>query len=514
MLIGIIVISSCLIGLAFLSAQSILTSGYRQIEEVNATQNIQQVANALQNDIDSMKVDDIGWLEGPPPPPRYVPQSPDQIFANNHLFTKMSRAAKLNISILLDRENSIIFRSAVDTEAEETHEVPQSFLASIKPGNPLLGGANSSTIVKGIVALPQGLLMTISVPVYPRDNHDKNWGRLIAGRYIDEDEIRHIADSTQLNVKLVAYNDLQIPDDFQAAKTKFDEGHNFYVDSGNASTVSSYMIVDDIYGNPVLLLRAQMPRLIYQRGQENINSFFAALILIVFLLSSALFLFLERTILIRLVTLSAGLAQMELTNHFTLEVPTSGDDEITKLTSSVKHLLKKYSQTQSQLEDTQTHLENRILERTAELSSTNSQLEQEINEQKQAYQVLAQIRDKAMSDLQLKSQLLANVSHDSRTPLTIINLNAEMLQQGRHGVLNSKQNEVLDRILNASRQLLNFVSNMLDEARLKHGKMSLVNVTFEPKLLIEEFVSMLEPLAETRGIKLQEEIDLALQGQI
>src|SRR6185369_8272924 len=89
-----------------------------------------------------------------------------------------------------------------------------------------------------------------------------------------------------------------------------------------------------------------------------------------------------------------------------------------------------------------------------------------------------------------------------------------MLQQGRHGDLNSKQTEVLDRILNATRQLLNFMSNMLDEAQLKHGKIPFVNVTFEPRLLIEEFVSMLEPLAESKGITLKADLDLALPSQI
>jgi signal transduction histidine kinase len=55
---------------------------------------------------------------------------------------------------------------------------------------------------------------------------------------------------------------------------------------------------------------------------------------------------------------------------------------------------------------------------------------------------------------------------------------------------------------------------MLDEAQLKHGNMPLVNVTFEPRLLIEEFVSMLEPLAESKGITLKADLDLALPNQI
>ncbi len=513
-LLGIVVMSSCLIGLTLLSTQITLADGYRQLEEINATQNIERVVNVLQNDIDSIRVDDIAWLEQPPPPVRYIPQNFDQGSTNDNLFSKMSLGAKLNIALLFDHENNIIFHKAVDTENNENHAVPQTILDSIKSGSPLLVGTNSLAIVKGIITIPQGLLMIISVPVYPRGGDDVSWGRLIAGRYIDKDEIQHLANSTKLDVDIVGYNDNQIPNDFKAAKLKIDGGRSFYVDSGNGSVISSYTVMNDIYGKPALMLRAQIPRFIYQHGQQSINSFFATLIIITLLLAGVVFLFLERTVLSRLIALNSGLAQLKLTHDFTLEVPTSGHDEITNLTSSIKQLLKDFSQTHFQLQDTQTNLEKRVLDRTNELSTINSRLEQEISEHKQTYQTMVQTRDKAISDLQLKSQLLANVSHDARTPLTIIGLNTEMLQQGRHGDLNSKQNEVLDRILNATRQLLNFITNMLDEAQLKHGKMSFVNVTFEPRLLIEEFISMLEPLAETKGIKLQAEIDLALPSQI
>ncbi len=513
-ILGIIVISSCLIGLTLLSTQFILADGYQQLEEINATQNIERVVNVLKNDIDAIRLDDIAWVEQPPPPLRYIPGYFDQDFTNNNLFGKMSLAAKLNIALLLDHKNNIVYHKATDLETNASLVVPQLIVDSVKSGNPLLLGSTSIAIVKGIITIPHGLLMVISVPVYPHIGGDASWARLIAGRYIDGNEIQHIANSTKLDIDIVAYNGDQIPSDFQAAKLKVNDGHNLYVDSGNGSVISSYAVMNDVYGKPALMVRAKTPRFIYQRGLQNINSFFASLLFIVVLLAGVVFLLLERGVLSRLITLNTGLAQLKLTHNFTLEVPTSGHDEIANVTGSIKQLLKDYSQTYLQLQDTKNNLEKRVLERTTELSHTNSRLEQEITEQKQAHQILSQTRDKALADLQLKSQLLANVSHDARTPLTIIGLNTEMLQQGRHGALNSKQNEVLDRILNATRQLLNFVTNMLDEAQLKHGKMSFVNVTFEPKLLIEEFVSMLEPLAETKGIELKAEIDLALPSQI
>jgi signal transduction histidine kinase len=512
-LLGILFISFCLIGLIFINAQLILMDSYQQLEEQNATQNIDRLSHVLQNDIDNLRISDIDWVEKLAPI-RSIPELSYREFSQDSLLNRLSLDAKLSIALLLDHQNKVVFQSAVNANSGKATSIPKALLASVKPGSPLVDNIDSQSIIKGIIALSEGPLMTISVPVYPQNRHDTNWGRLIGGRYIDDAEIEHLADSTNLNVKIVAYNTANIPDDFLRAKNKLDTANHYYVEPVNNQLISSYTTVDDIYGKPAIMLRAQMPRFISQYGQNSITSFFISLLIIVILLAAVAFLLLERTVLSRLNILNIGLARAKSANSLILEVFTTGNDEIATLTNSIKDLFKAHTQTRSQLQDAKDTLEQRVIERTTELTSANIRLEQELDESKQANQILAQARDKVSGELQLKSQLLANVSHDSRTPLTIIGLNTEMLQQGRHGELNSKQTEVLDRILNATRQLLNFVTNMLDEAQLKHGKMPFVTVTFEPKLLIEEFVSMLEPLAEAKGIKLKAELDLALPSQI
>ncbi|MBA3869647.1 MAG: hypothetical protein H0X30_10885 [Anaerolineae bacterium] len=512
-LFGVVFICLSLIGLIFINTQLILVDSYQRLEAQNATQNVERVLHVLQSDIDSLRISDIDWLEKPAPI-RSIPEISNREFFQDNLLNRLSLDAKLSIALLLDRQNNIVFHNAINTNNGRTIAFPKSLLASIKPGSPLLDSVDSQKAIKGIIALPEGLLMTISVPVSGTGGHDTSGGRLVGGRYLDDEEIEHLADSTKVDVKVVPYNNNNIPSDFLRAKSKLDSANHYYVEPVNNQLVSSYTTMDDIYGKPVIMMRAQMPRFISQYGQDSINSFFASLLIIIVLLAAVVFLLLERTILSRLTSLNTGLAHARTSNNLTLEVLTTGNDEIATLTSNIKEIFKAHTQTKSQLQDAKDTIEKQVQERTAELTSANKRLEQELGDRKQANLVLTQARDKAIGELQLKSQLLANVSHDSRTPLTIIGLNTEMLQQGRHGELNDKQTEVLDRILNATRQLLNFVTNMLDEAQLKHGKMPFVNVTFEPKLLIEEFVSMLEPLAEAKGISLKAEIDLALPSQI
>lgn len=511
-ILGVFLIAACLVGLAFLSSQVILLDSYKQLESQNITASLKQVRSVLQSDIDSLEINDLDWLKHPSP--RYLSSPLFTVSNDSDSFNRMSLAAKLNVSLLLDRENNIVFHHATDADEQDRANIPQAILESVKSNGLLLSEGNPKSTIKGLLAVPQGLLMIISMPIVSNSEHEASSGRLIAGRYIDGDEIAHLSEYSNLDVDFAAYDDAHSTADFQAAKGHLLLNDSNYIRPIDSHVLAGYTVMSDLFGKPALILRVQMPRSIYQNGQHSVNLFLAVLVLIIVLVGGVAFLFIERTVLSRLMMLNMGLSQVRSTDSLTLEVPTTGHDEITDLTSKIKEVLRDYSRTISKLKDVQNKFETQLTERTAELKSTNSRLEQEISEEKIIRQSLAENHDKAVNDLQLKSQLLANVSHDARTPLTIITLNADMLQQGRHGELNAKQSEVLGRILNATRQLLSFMTNMLDEAQLKHGKFSLVNVTFEPKLLIEEFVSMLSPLAESKGIKLNVEIDLALPGQI
>jgi signal transduction histidine kinase len=510
--VGAFVIAACLIGLTFLSSQYILLDSYRQLENQNITMSLKQVRSILQSDIDSLKVNDLEWLERPSP--RYLPSPSLAINNDSDLFDQMSLAAKLNVSLLLDRENNIVFQNVIDADDQKHASIPQAILASVKSNGPLVDEDNPKTIIKGIIAIPQGLLMTISMPVFSASGKDASWGRLIVGRYIDDKEINHLRERLKLDVDIAAYQDDQATDDFQAAKSNLELHNSYYITPVDSQFVAGYTVMSDLFGEPALILRVIIPRSIYQNGQTSISSFLVVLVIIIVLLVGAAFLFLERTVLSRLTTLNTGLVHIESSESLTLEVPTTGHDEISSLTSKIKQILKDYSRSRSQLEEIQSKFETQVTERTAELKNTNSRLEQELGEEKTIRQNLAQSYDKAVNELQIKSQILTNVSHDARTPLTIITLNADMLQRERHGELNTKQNEVLDRILNAAKHLHSFMTNTLDEAQLKHGKVSLSHVDFEPKLLIEEFARLLAPLAESKGIELNTEIDLALPGKI
>lgn len=73
----------------------------------------------------------------------------------------------------------------------------------------------------------------------------------------------------------------------------------------------------------------------------------------------------------------------------------------------------------------------------------------------------------------LKSQLLSNVSHEFRTPLSSIIGLAEVVKDGGDGPINPEQKEHLDMVVSSGKRLLETVSAMVDLAKLEANHLSL-----------------------------------------
>lgn len=73
----------------------------------------------------------------------------------------------------------------------------------------------------------------------------------------------------------------------------------------------------------------------------------------------------------------------------------------------------------------------------------------------------------------LKSEFVANVSYELRSPLTAIIGFAEILNNQYFGEINDKQREYVDGVLSASDRLLTLINNILDLAVIEAGRMLL-----------------------------------------
>ncbi len=98
-----------------------------------------------------------------------------------------------------------------------------------------------------------------------------------------------------------------------------------------------------------------------------------------------------------------------------------------------------------------------------------------------------------------RNQLFTNITHEFRTPLTVIKSMTELLRE-QPGKWREKGIEKIDR--NAD-QLLYLVNQMLDLSRLESGAMPLHMISSRINIHIRHFVEMQESFAASRQIRLE-----------
>jgi signal transduction histidine kinase len=94
-----------------------------------------------------------------------------------------------------------------------------------------------------------------------------------------------------------------------------------------------------------------------------------------------------------------------------------------------------------------------------------------------------------------QTQLLANVAHDLRTPLTAIITHAEILRDGLLGELEARQRDSVAAIIRGGHELLSMIGEILDYARTAADQITLNPTTFAPGEAITEVAALNEPLA-------------------
>jgi signal transduction histidine kinase len=111
-----------------------------------------------------------------------------------------------------------------------------------------------------------------------------------------------------------------------------------------------------------------------------------------------------------------------------------------------------------------------------------------------------------------KDDFFSVVSHELRTPLTVILGFGRLLESGMAGAITERQQQYLVKVVNAADRMLVMVNDLLDFAKIQHGKLSLTRREADYATVIQEVVASMRPLADEKGLALTAEV--ALPGSV
>ncbi len=120
------------------------------------------------------------------------------------------------------------------------------------------------------------------------------------------------------------------------------------------------------------------------------------------------------------------------------------------------------------------------------------------------------MRDAAEAANRAKAEFLANISHEIRSPLNAIRGFGHALRR----TASPEQAARIDRIEQASQNLLAILDDVLDLAKIEAGRLQLDDKAFDPREILESVRGMVAQAATSKGLRLEVETAAGLPPRL
>jgi len=458
-----------------LFSKTFLISGFKEVEQEEVLSNTEvllETFNSMVSTLDNKAADWAAWDDAY----LYV-QGKNRTFEKVNYLPETMKLLNLDYFAFYDLKGHNISHRSYDRSTSKFVSFPKSIERILQPHSKLLTFAESEISHKGVLKIPEGLIMFSIRPVLSSQSKGPSKGYIFMARRVTDEVAKKLGEITG---RSVSFEDPHTAEynyrlDLQKKYSHVEVSDDIIVGAA---------VLHDFHNIPVSIIKTELPRKIMQIGTASYAKAMTFITLITILISLGMIHMLDRLLTRRLSDLDQ---QVNLLSEFGVTyLNVNGNDEIARLAKSMNQMV------------------GTLHARNLELMNLN----EIIQSQNQALVSAAK-----MSAL---GEMAGGVAHEINTPLTVIKLRSEMmmheleenLPQGAQHLKSSLQiiDRTVDRITKIIQSLRTFsretagqekieysVSAIVSEAlNLCHEKFKIHGIDLQYEL-IEDFTLLCQP---------------------
>ncbi|MEG4501610.1 CHASE4 domain-containing protein [Microcoleus sp. F10-C6] len=326
-----------LTGILYVASSSILLGSLIKAEEQEATQVVKGVLSVFgqtADDFNSRFADWSAWDD------TYdFIQNRNSEYIDSNLIPEGLANIRVNIALFVNTSGKIVYGTGLDSQKLKLTPVPEALKRRISLSDPLLQHPNAKSSLAGILLLPSGPILITSRPILTTKSTGPIRGTLIFGRNLDAAGIAKLSKITRLPLIVHSVNEARLPADFQQAREKLSEKKPILVRPVSEESIAGYALIRDIYNQPALLLRVDIPREIYRQGQMSLLYLLVSVALAGVGFVGCTLLLLERLVLSRLSGLAKAVNRVSSSQDLSVRLPVTGEDELSDLAHTINGML-------------------------------------------------------------------------------------------------------------------------------------------------------------------------------
>jgi signal transduction histidine kinase/CheY-like chemotaxis protein len=326
-----------LFAIQYFLSEMILLRSFAKLEKREVEKQVARTMNAVENSIRGIGVMAQDWATWDDAY-RFV-EGVNTDFESVNIVASTFMTLRLNVILFTNVAGQLVMGRGFDLDGEREVPLPDGLLSHLSRGGPLDCASGTDRKTDGFLTLPGGTLLVSARPVLTSNGGGDPAGTLVFGRILDSGEVERIASLAQLPVRIEEIFDPALSKGFANAGRNPSGDASILVHRKDPRTVEGRALLRDIYGNPAMILRVDLPRELYLQGEKSIFYLLLFLLLATLIFASAIMTFLHRQVLSRLGTLGNTVNLIADTSDLKARVPIVGRDELSLLATQINRML-------------------------------------------------------------------------------------------------------------------------------------------------------------------------------
>ncbi|GAB4480444.1 MAG: hypothetical protein Kow0088_22040 [Anaerolineales bacterium] len=355
---------------------------------------LKRIENTLETELENLSVITADWSAWDDTYQFVQDHNPEYIESNLNETTFSN--LELNLIAIVASDGTIAYAEFFDLNREEFTESPAELLPHLSSDSILLAHPTTDSEIKGLLPLDGKYLLIASRPILTSFDQGPIRGAVIFGRIIDRLVETALAEQTQTSLRLIPLEEAksnpqlipaleQTMAQYQHVANEPQSVHEGYI-SISPNAVAGYLLLEDLYHQPALLLSVHRPREIYQSASQSVLFSAVALLITSAMLSLLMVRGLDQSVLKRLTRIQATIHRITSQRDPSLRLQETQADELGQLATDINEMLESLAQSKAALQ----HAQAELMEKAAQLSEMNQTLQAEIEERRQVEFALRQ----------------------------------------------------------------------------------------------------------------------------
>jgi PAS domain S-box-containing protein len=324
----------------------------QDIEKDVLKDNSIRVQKAFLNEIQQMDSNIYDWAAWDETY-EYV-KNPNLDYINsNHLDTvETFMTINANFMLFYDEDGNFVYGKSYDFNEKKEVAISREILESFQKDSIFLSHSTVDSSISGLIMIDDKTVVVVSRPIIKSDFSGPIAGTMITGRYFDESFIQPLEEQILLPIDAWDINDSKLPADFSSIKEEVMETNYATITNNDNNTVAAYFLIDDAYGQPLMIIKTEMSRLIYSEGLAAISTTFYLTLIISLIFAILLLSLLKKNLLSRITALKNGIQDIDLKGDLNSRINIEGDDELSELADNINSMMDSLQRTNAIFQST------------------------------------------------------------------------------------------------------------------------------------------------------------------